>query len=410
MYAGRDTRKHRERQTHNIQVAKGYQVAIFDPVVVQNELENYIQPTPLRQLFSLKTLKVNIIGQTWYFLLIFLVLYYIGQILYQSDALCIKSLKVFKNKTITPANSNHIPSDKETDQCQIIAKDYFDRWAIQEKTMSRLITFLIGFYVSSNVRRWWEQVSRLPDADNLSMILGGLVWAQSEPGPASPEAALHLKKTIVRYGLLSWTMCLTRISSPLMNRFSSAQDYIDKNLLTRREADALKLDLNDCGSPSQWWIPLSWSISMVNDAFNNKVKGKDGLVPKDHKDILSVIIKLRNELHKISEYRQKPMPAIYKQAVFLAVWGWMLVGIVANQSTLHKSDANMALVLVLSFPIHELLKYMLIFGWLQVADILTNPFGSDRAYGLDLVSTLDVNIWKASLNIENQEVAPTLNT
>ena len=76
------------------------------------------------------------------------------------------------------------------------------------------------------------------------------------------------------------------------------------------------MELNNCGSPSQWWVPLSWAISMVNEAFNNKVKGKDGLVPKDHKDIISVLIKLRNDLHLLSEYRLKPIPAIYKQVKF----------------------------------------------------------------------------------------------
>ena len=61
---------------------------------------------------------------------------------------------------------------------------------------------------------------------------------------------------------------------------------------------------------------MSWAISMVNEAFNNKVKGKDVLVPKDHKDIISVLIKLRNDLHLLSEYRLKPIPSIYKQVKF----------------------------------------------------------------------------------------------
>ena len=49
--------------------------------------------------------------------------------------------------------------------------------------------------------------------------------------------------------------------------------------------------------------------------------------------------------------------------------------------------------------------YMLIFGWLRVADILSNPFGNDEVYDINLASTLDLNIWKSSLVIENQERA-----
>ena len=109
---------------------------------------------------------------------------------------------------------------------------------------------------------------------------------------------------------------------------------------------------------------------MVNDAFNNKVKGKDGLIPKDHKDVVSVICKFRNDLYILSEYRLKPLPAIYKQvqyisflslfchknfkAVWAAVWGWMMMGIVANQNTIHHKDddGNFAMTIILGFPVH----------------------------------------------------------
>ena len=141
--------------------------------------------------------------------------------------------------------------------CRNRVKLYFTHWDDHEKTMTRLITFLLGFYVSMIGKRWWEQVikkasilhnllillqvSKLPDTDNLSLVLGGLVWAQPEPGPTSAVAALHFKKTVIRYALLSWTMCLSRISTPLRIQFPTAEHYMDKNLMTRREADALKV-------------------------------------------------------------------------------------------------------------------------------------------------------------------------
>ena len=43
------------------------------------------------------------------------------------------------------------------------------------------------------------------------------------------------------------------------------------------------------------------------------------------------------------------------------------------------------------------------FGWLRVAEILSNPFGENDLYDVDLASTLDLDIWKASVLIENQE-------
>eukprot|EP00091_Calanus_sinicus_P000147 TRINITY_DN10071_c0_g1_i1.p1 TRINITY_DN10071_c0_g1~~TRINITY_DN10071_c0_g1_i1.p1 ORF type:complete len:110 (-),score=16.07 TRINITY_DN10071_c0_g1_i1:73-402(-) len=63
------------------------------------------------------------------------------------------------------------------------------------------------------------------------------------------------------------------------------------------------------------------------------------------------------------------------------------------------------MTIILSFPVHGLLMYMLIFGWLRVADILSNPFGNDKVYDINLASTLDLNIWKSSITLENQEMA-----
>ena len=47
--------------------------------------------------------------------------------------------------------------------------------------------------------------------------------------------------------------------------------------------------------------------------------------------------------------------------------------------------------------------YILIFGWLRVADILSNPFGNDEHFDINLSSTLDLNIWKASVCLESQD-------
>ena len=64
----------------------------------------------------------------------------------------------------------------------------------------------------------------------------------------------------------------------------------------------------------QWSVPLSWAIVLINDAFNNT-----GLVPKDHKDLISPILRFRNDLHLLTEYHNQPLPAIYKQVSNLKV-------------------------------------------------------------------------------------------
>ena len=42
------------------------------------------------------------------------------------------------------------------------------------------------------------------------------------------------------------------------------------------------------------------------------------------------------------------------KAVWAAVWGWMMMGIVANQNTIHHKDddGNFAMTIILGFPVH----------------------------------------------------------
>ena len=46
---------------------------------------------------------------------------------------------------------------------------------------------------------------------------------------------------------------------------------------------------------------------------------------------------------------------------------------------------------------------MLVFGWLRVAEILNNPFGNNKLYDINLATVLELNIWRSSLLLENQE-------
>merc|ERR1719427_316819 len=100
----------------------------------------------------------------------------------------------------------------------------------------------------------------------------------------------------------------------------------------------------------------------------------------------------------------------------------MIMGIVANQNPIHHEDtahgtvvfnsgggdvsvdATTTMAVLISMPIIPLIIYLLIFGWLKVADTLNNPFGFG-VYDVDLAAILDLNIWKSSVMLENQEKA-----
>ena len=77
----------------------------------------------------------------------------------------------------------------------------------------------------------------MPDPETVSLALAGLVWSKEVPS----EEALQLKKTIVRFLLLSWTMCLSNISFKLKKKMGRVTDYIEKGLLTQEESVMLQV-------------------------------------------------------------------------------------------------------------------------------------------------------------------------
>merc|ERR1719192_1089600 len=55
-----------------------------------------------------------------------------------------------------------LTNDLNRRKCRTLASLWFLRWGLLIKDMSKVITFLVGFYVSPIVRRWWEQIKYLP--------------------------------------------------------------------------------------------------------------------------------------------------------------------------------------------------------------------------------------------------------
>ena len=75
--------------------------------------------------------------------------------------------------------------------------DYFDE---NLSPMAKEMTFLLGFYVSNVVRRWWEQAKSLPWPDTLVAISHALVDFNHEEG-------MKFSQTIMRYSMLSYILC-----------------------------------------------------------------------------------------------------------------------------------------------------------------------------------------------------------
>merc|ERR1712223_83401 len=309
----------------------------------------------------------------------YLTLHFLIQTLYQYDLLC--------------------PNQLEDEQCRCWAQNWFKRWNVLMKDMAKVITFLVGFYVSTNVRRWWEQIKAIPTPLNVCMQF------ENYTENITPDQALCLKKKVVQYLHLSWTLVMTQRGSDLYRDYSEGQRYIDKGLITEEEDKYLKLETEECNDSYQtlWFVPLNWAIILLKKASMEKKL-------KDPKDLIKDIMKFHIDLRYILEHKSHRMPVIFSAAVWMAVTSWLIVTLVGAQNTDHNNDpcaraTSIAELIIFTVPGHELFLVMLILSWLQAADKLLNPFGRDKGYDVNLERWLDSSLWRSSKTRQQQDLA-----
>ena len=143
----------------------------------------------------------NILVRNVLILLIYLVIHLTIQGLFQGDKMCPPKLWRSSNAPLANLTSSSATPDQKIElgnikKCRKFASVWFTRWGLLMKDMSKIITFLVGFYVSTIVKRWWEQVRYLPfPVVATHMQIANII----EDKKVNPEEALSLKKKIMRY-------------------------------------------------------------------------------------------------------------------------------------------------------------------------------------------------------------------
>ena len=114
------------------------------------------------------------------------------------------------------------------------------------------LPFLLGFYVTQVVSRWWSQFLSVPYVDGmaytLNIYLPGRKWADT-------------RRKIIRYALVSLLMVLKSISDKIDKKYKSYHDFVDCGLLT--EAERQRLEAADEASDRRYhshWLPMKWAM------------------------------------------------------------------------------------------------------------------------------------------------------
>lgn len=259
----------------------------------------------------------------------------------------------------------------------------FASFAQKEMAFTRILTFLLGFYVSFTINRWWRQITSIPSIDGLCIALGSFIWV--DPSKKEDEVCIkegctikEFKHTITRYCLLSWTMVMSTVDQPSADEFKNPIDFNQKGLLTYEEYIRLKTNKGGDTWKSKWALPLIWAGSMLCEA-SQKTKDANFVRIKEIKEIMGTIQNFQDRLSDVLRYDENQVPDMIVQAIRLATYFWIFMGIFASQGLVNKEhNVPLGVALLMNFPLFEIVKFVLVMSWLKTAMYLQNPFGGDE--------------------------------
>uniref|UniRef100_A0A914XH30 Bestrophin homolog n=1 Tax=Plectus sambesii TaxID=2011161 RepID=A0A914XH30_9BILA len=230
------------------------------------------------------------------------------------------------------------------------------------------LTFILGFFVSLVVSRWWNMYESLGWIDNAAMHIASYI-------EGADEETVTLRRNLVRYLVLVEAMVFVRISQPVQRRYPDLAALQKAGFINEVEVEAM--ESIDSPHPKHW-LPIFWSMKLIKQARDCGKISHDFFVH----DLFLKLKEYRSGLGKICGLLGTPIPLAYTQVVFLAVRSYFFVALFGRQylqsdsklTTSEKTERNM---IDLYFPFATIIEFFFYVGWMKVAEGLFNPFGGD---------------------------------
>ena len=277
--------------------------------------------------------------------------------------------------------------DKQTKAFELLIKEVRKNL----NTSASTLTFLLGFYVSLVVKRWWEQFKKLPSLDEVASVSKVAISLQDE------SKNLLIRRTIVRYCLLSYVLCLRITSSQVRRQYPSMDRLVASKLVSKDEAkligDENPEDIQIIGG-SNWWLPIDWTIDIIRKA---QIDGRFANFPLNSM-LVSKVCDFRKSLSEVRSFGHVTIPLVYTQVVHLAVYTHFAASLIGEQLIQSRGE-NQDIFVV---PIFLIFKFLFFVGWLNVAVAMYNPFGCDDA-DFELIAILNRHIKVVSKLVEGNE-------
>jgi bestrophin, other len=224
------------------------------------------------------------------------------------------------------------------------------------------LSFVLGFFVSNVMTRWWDQYQSIPWPYSIAVYVSSTIKGYDEVGRC-------IRRTIMRYVCLSLTMVFRKLSGRVKRRFPLMKDMVDAGLLTKNELAIIENMDEKFPMYGKNWMPIVWAASLVNRA------RAEGRIADDYavKTIIEALNSFRGSCGNLVNYNDIYIPLVYTQVVGIAVYFAFIVKLIAHQYIEDKGD----LFVYDYFPVPIILEFIFYMGWLKVAETMLNPFGDD---------------------------------
>uniref|UniRef100_A0A914UWT6 Bestrophin homolog n=1 Tax=Plectus sambesii TaxID=2011161 RepID=A0A914UWT6_9BILA len=247
----------------------------------------------------------------------------------------------------------------------------------EQYTSSLPVTFVLGFYVSIILTRWWNIFLSIPWPDNLGLCIATYIKGHD-------DNTRIIRRTMIRYLTLAQVLVFRNISSAAKKRFPTIEHLIEAGLMTKAD---LKVYNRMQSTHPKYWMPLQWITVLLKHAKDEKVLEDAG-----YGKILDKLLEYRAGLAMLLSYDWISVPLVYTQVVNLAVRFYFAICLVSRQylephvvgdRTLDVKDVEEGndepgvAKMDMYIPLFTLLQFIFYLGWLKVAEVLINPLGED---------------------------------
>ncbi|XP_064099378.1 bestrophin-2-like [Macrobrachium nipponense] len=226
------------------------------------------------------------------------------------------------------------------------------------------IFFVLGFYVSIIVQRWWEQYRNIPRPDFFPILCTSYIRGRDGP----PKL---LRSTLLRYVNLTIAMVFSRISGKVRKKLPNLKSILDAGYMTVEEMHILEKQAETFNVPLVY-VPLMWCSMLLE-------KGRtQGYIMHDFdmQQLLGELVQIRGNCGKLMRWTVISIPLVYTQVATMAVYLFFFFSILGRQF-LDPAQGYDNRTIDFFVPIFTLLQFFFYMGWLKVAESLVNPFGED---------------------------------